>query len=186
MNYRRCNYTKMGLQRRKVLNADPRAPSGRHFTSKTDPPSKSYAPASENRTLKAAPADTHRHKNTAEQAADKWTDSEAVTLITTVQQIMTGLQRVDTEEDRFVVMTRAVYGLVVRKQGSESALPLSDPSSPQAGCNSTIHQEVCDRCHLNLVMNPHRTRCHDHTGLLRDVAVMQPVPISDCSCWLVP
>jgi hypothetical protein len=38
-----------------------------------------------------------------------------VTLITTVQQIMTGLQTADTEEDRFAVIMKAVYGLIMRK-----------------------------------------------------------------------
>jgi hypothetical protein len=37
-------------------------------------------------------AETHRQKNSAEQAADKCTDGDMVTLITTVQQIMTSLQ----------------------------------------------------------------------------------------------
>jgi hypothetical protein len=36
-----------------------------------------------------------------------------VTLIATVQQIMIGLQRVDTEEDRFALIMKAVYGLVM-------------------------------------------------------------------------
>jgi hypothetical protein len=47
------------------------------------------------------PADTHRQKNIAEQAPHKSTDGDMVTLITTVQQIMTCLQTADTEEDRF-------------------------------------------------------------------------------------
>jgi hypothetical protein len=38
-----------------------------------------------------------------------------VALITTVQQIMTGLQTADSEENRFAVIKRAVYGLVIRK-----------------------------------------------------------------------
>jgi hypothetical protein len=54
--------------------------------------------------LKTSPTDTHRQKNTAEQAANKCTDGDMVTLITTVQQIMTGLQTADTEEDRFAVI----------------------------------------------------------------------------------
>jgi hypothetical protein len=51
----------------------------------------------------AAPlVDTNRQKNKAGQAADK---CNMVTLMTTVQQIMMGLQTVDT------VNMRAVYGL---------------------------------------------------------------------------
>jgi len=38
-----------------------------------------------------------------------------VALITTVQQVMTGQQRTDTEEDRLIVILRAVYGTVMRK-----------------------------------------------------------------------
>jgi hypothetical protein len=38
-----------------------------------------------------------------------------VTLITAVQQIMTNLQRADTEQDRPVVIVRAVYGLDMLK-----------------------------------------------------------------------
>jgi hypothetical protein len=41
------------------------------------------------------------------------TDGDMGTLTTTVQQIMTGLLTEDTEEDRFVVIMRAVYGLVM-------------------------------------------------------------------------
>jgi len=60
--------------------------------------------------------DTHRQKNTAaKKAANKCTDGEMFTLITTVQQIMTGVQTADTEGVRFTVIMRAVYGLVTRK-----------------------------------------------------------------------
>jgi hypothetical protein len=38
-----------------------------------------------------------------------------VTLITTVQQIMTGLQTANTEEGRSAVILRAVYGLIILK-----------------------------------------------------------------------
>jgi hypothetical protein len=38
-----------------------------------------------------------------------------ITLITTVQQIMMSLQTADTEEDRFALFMRAVYGLIIRK-----------------------------------------------------------------------
>jgi hypothetical protein len=65
--------------------------------------------------LETPPADTHLQKNTAEQAADKCTDTDVVTLITTVQQIMTGPQTANTEENSFAVIMRAVYGLVMRK-----------------------------------------------------------------------
>jgi hypothetical protein len=65
--------------------------------------------------LGTPPTDTHRQKDTAEKAADKCTDSDMGTLTTTVQQIMKGLQTEDTEEDRFVVIMRAVYGLVMWK-----------------------------------------------------------------------
>jgi hypothetical protein len=48
------------------------------------------------------------------QRSDKCTDGDMVTLITKVQQIMTGLQTADTERDRFAVM-RAVHGHFMRK-----------------------------------------------------------------------
>jgi len=56
------------------------------------------------------PADTHHQKT-----ADKCTDGDMVTLITAVQQIITGLQTADTDQDRSVVIVRAVYGLVILK-----------------------------------------------------------------------
>jgi hypothetical protein len=65
--------------------------------------------------LETPPTDTRRQKNTAEQSTKKYTDGDMTTLISTVQQIMTGLQTVDTEEDRFAVTMRAIYGLVMRK-----------------------------------------------------------------------
>jgi hypothetical protein len=65
--------------------------------------------------LGTPPPDTKRQKDTAEKVTDKCTDGDMGTLTTTVQQIMTGLQTADTEEDRFVVIMRAVYGLVMWK-----------------------------------------------------------------------
>jgi hypothetical protein len=47
--------------------------------------------------------------------ANKCIDGDVVTLMTTVQQIMTGLQTADTEQDRFAVIVRAVFGLVMQK-----------------------------------------------------------------------
>jgi len=91
-------WPKKELKRRKLHNAGPQAPSGRHFTSKTVSPRKSYAIATANCVLEIPPADT-----------------DLITLMTTVQQIMTGLQTADTEQDSFAVIMRAVYGLVMRK-----------------------------------------------------------------------
>jgi hypothetical protein len=51
--------------------------------------------------------DNMHQKDTAQQAPEKCTDSNMVTLITTVQQITMGLWTADMEEDR------AVYGLVI-------------------------------------------------------------------------
>jgi hypothetical protein len=39
----------------------------------------------------------------------------SVTLITTVQQLMTSLQSAETEDDRFVIVTRTVCGPVMKK-----------------------------------------------------------------------
>jgi len=113
-------------------------------------------------------------------------DDDKVTLITTVQQILTGLRTADTEEDRFTVIMRAVYGLVMQKYGSQSALSnrsaplappsMSDPPSSQTGGDSTNHQEFSHRCKLNLVINPHRTRCLGLTVRQRESAAMQPMP----------
>jgi hypothetical protein len=74
-----------------VQNAGPQAPSGHHLTPGTISPGKSYAAAAANGVLKTAPIDTHHQKNIAEEAAEKCTDGDMVTLITTVQQVMTGL-----------------------------------------------------------------------------------------------
>jgi hypothetical protein len=65
--------------------------------------------------LETSTADTHHQKNNAKQAPEKCTNGNMVTLITTVQQIMTDLQTADTEEDRFAVIMRAVYVLVLHK-----------------------------------------------------------------------
>jgi hypothetical protein len=56
--------------------------------------------------LEAAPADTHHQKHTAEQALEKCTDVDMITLMTTVQQIMTGLQTAATEEQFMVWLCR--------------------------------------------------------------------------------
>jgi hypothetical protein len=53
--------------------------------------------------------------NTVEQTPEQFTDNDVVTLITTVQQIMTALQTADIEGDRFAVTVGALYGLVMRK-----------------------------------------------------------------------
>jgi len=42
-------------------------------------------------------------------------DHDMVKLVTIVQQIMTGLRMAETEDDRFAVTMRAVYGMVMRK-----------------------------------------------------------------------
>jgi hypothetical protein len=65
---------------------------------------------------------------------------------------MTGLQRTGTEMDRFTVITRAVYGLVMRKEGSQSdlsnrtaqfaPLPLSDPFPLREEANSMNNQQM--------------------------------------------
>jgi len=105
---------KKELQRTQLHNTCLQASSGRHFTSKTVSPGKSYARAVANHALKTPPADTHR-QNTVDKTADKCADGDVVTLITTVQQIVTGLQTADTAEDRFSVIVRVVHGLVMLK-----------------------------------------------------------------------
>jgi len=52
----------------------------------------------------------------------KCTYGDMVTLMTTVHQIVTGLLTADTEDDRFAVIKRAVYVLVMRELGSQSSL----------------------------------------------------------------
>jgi hypothetical protein len=93
-----CSWAKKEPQRRKLHHVGPRTP-GRHFPSRTVFPGKSYA------ALETPPADTHRQKSTTEQAADKCTDGDMATLITAVQQIMTGLQRIGllSLREQFVV-----------------------------------------------------------------------------------
>jgi len=46
---------------------------------------------------------------------EKCTDGDMVTLITTFQQIMTGLQTAGNEKNRFAVVMQAIFGLVMRK-----------------------------------------------------------------------
>jgi len=65
--------------------------------------------------IETLPTDTHRQVNTAGQAPEKCTDGDMVILITTVQQIMTGLQTADTKEYRSALIMTVVYGLVMRK-----------------------------------------------------------------------
>jgi hypothetical protein len=96
-------------------NAGRQAVCGLHLTFKTVSPGISYAAALANRVLEAPPADIHLQKNIAEQAPEKCTDGDMATLITTVQQILTGLQTADTDEDRFTLIRGAAYGVVMRK-----------------------------------------------------------------------
>jgi len=48
-------------------------------------------------------------------SSQKCTDSDMLTFITTVHQILTGVQTAETEEDRFSVTMRAVYGQLMWK-----------------------------------------------------------------------
>jgi len=73
-NYRGCSCDKKELQRRKLHNSGPQAPSSGHYTYKTISSGKSYAATAANLVLETPPADTHHQKNTAEQAADRCTD----------------------------------------------------------------------------------------------------------------
>jgi hypothetical protein len=68
------------------------------------------------------PDDIHR-QNTTEHAPDNRTDGDMFTLITTVQQIMTGLQTADIADDRFAVIMRAVYGPVMRNRNKGHSPP---------------------------------------------------------------
>jgi len=52
---------------------------------------------------------------TIEQVTDGCADGDMATLITTVQQIMTGLQTADIEHDSFAVIMEAVYELAMQK-----------------------------------------------------------------------
>jgi hypothetical protein len=65
--------------------------------------------------LRTRPTDAHLQKNTAYNTPDKSNESDTATLITTFQQIRTGLQTADTEEDRFAVIMRVVYRLFTWK-----------------------------------------------------------------------
>jgi hypothetical protein len=74
---------------------------------------KSHAAAAANRVMETPAADTHHQKDVADKTPDKCTNSDMAALITTVRQIVTVLQTADTKEDRFAVIMRAVYGLVI-------------------------------------------------------------------------
>jgi hypothetical protein len=68
----------------------PKAPSGRHFTSRIVSPGKSYGAAAANCVLETPPTDIHRQRK--------------VTLTTKAQQIMAGLQTEDTEQNRSALL----------------------------------------------------------------------------------
>jgi hypothetical protein len=63
----------------------------------------------------------HRESNPrtpiVQPVAQRYTDCNMATLISTVQQIMTGLQTADIEKDRSAIIVRAVCGLVLRNRG---------------------------------------------------------------------
>jgi len=40
------------------------------------------------------------------------------------------------------------------------------------------NQKLSHHCKLNLIMSPHRVRCHDHTGRQRESVAMYPVPVN--------
>jgi hypothetical protein len=112
--YRFCGRAQKELQKqRKLHKARPHTLSDHHVNSKNISSGKSYTSAAANHLPVPPPTDTHSQKNTAEQVPEKCTDSKMVTLITTVQKIMTRLQRADTVEDRFALIMRTVYGLVM-------------------------------------------------------------------------
>jgi hypothetical protein len=118
--------------------------------------------------------DIHRHKNTAEQPTEKCNDDDKFIIITTVQQIMTGVQTADSEEDRCAHILRAVYDTCPIKSCNTARTPV--PSFPLRKVHRTNHQQVSHRCRLDLFMNPHGIRCLNVTGLLKHSAVVEPVP----------
>jgi len=102
-----------------------------------------------------------------------------------VQQIMTGLQTADTKEAQvcchfesslWTDYTEIRVTIRPDHEAQSAPLSLSDPS-PQGVGNSTNHQQLSHRYKLNLVISPHRARCLDLTGGLRESAAMQPVPL---------
>jgi hypothetical protein len=97
----------------KKHKARPQAPSG-HFTSKTTSLGKTYTTAVANCIVETPPTDIH-HQKTTKHVPKTCTDGNMATFITTVQQIVTGLQTAGTVKDRLSPMTRAVYGLVMWK-----------------------------------------------------------------------
>jgi len=109
-NYQGHKCTKKELQWRKLHNVSPQAPSGCHFTSKTISPA-----SAANHMLEDPRTDDHVRRTLPSKCLEKYTDGNMFTLITTVQQIMTGLQTAGNEQDRFSVIMRAVYGLVMQK-----------------------------------------------------------------------
>jgi hypothetical protein len=96
----------------------------------------------------------------------------------------------DIEGDRFVIM-RAVYGLICENKSHDQAalsdsaeqlapLYLADPSHPQAEGNSMNHQQLSQRYQLSPVRSPHRDRCLDLTGRLRESTAVWTVPVPVC------
>jgi hypothetical protein len=100
-------------RRRKLHNAGPQAPSGRHFISKMISSGKSLRRSCTIPRPTTYANDFHGHTNSTQRAPGKCTD-DVVNLITTVQQIMTGLRSAEIE-DKFAPIMSAVQGLVIRK-----------------------------------------------------------------------
>jgi hypothetical protein len=72
-------------------NTGSKASSGRLFISKIISSGKSYVTTAANRVQKPPKTESHRQIYTNEQVPEKRTDEDMVKLITTMQQIMTGL-----------------------------------------------------------------------------------------------
>jgi hypothetical protein len=148
-----------------------------YYSGKSDPA------AAENRLLESSTTDTHRLKYTTKQTPIyiyiyAQTAIDVATLITTVQQIMTGLQTADTKQNRSAVIMRAVYGMVLRKkshnqhylivQHTLTPLYVSDRAFSSRVGNSRDNYQTSHCRKLNLVMSPHSVRYHDHTGQLSE------------------
>jgi hypothetical protein len=82
---------------------------------------------------------------------------------------------------RFAIVTKDVYGLVIRKYSLPAAHLALGASAPQWR-GIQVGKTRLALCHY-LVNSPHRARNRDNTGRLTEPDAMKPVPVLPCSSW---
>jgi hypothetical protein len=119
-----------------------------------------------------------------------------VTLVTTAQQIRTGLKRAPTENDRFALIMRAVYRIVMKKNKGLPSSNVQYTLHPSYTTELSFRQRGGTKwkrkasvlLHINLVKSPDRARYQDLHGSAREPAAIKstilptgPVPSELCT-----